>query len=451
MVYPEGVFYEKCVCPLTPSPAISVIMPVYNAANFLREAIDSILAQTFTNFEFIIVNDCSRDESDRIIRSYTDTRILYKVHEVNKGVVAAMNTALESVRSPYVCIMHADDVSLPERLAWQKDWLDKHPQTALVAGLTEPINEKGEPASSWKMDEKTLSREAIKRVMKWENCLTHSTVMIRTEVLKKYGYDTSQQLPEYAVEDYPLWLNLLSDGYDIEKIPRPVIKYRVHSQNTTHVHYRKINPYYLYFQTKRIYWKVRKQKWGVTAYDRLVYCTMLTDRLKAILKDFFAIFTKTRFMKINKILFFLLGLALSGPLVKGQTVVNSTGQTLVSTDYQIEYSIGEIAITTLPGGNNQVTQGVLQPAVKVADPTCDIINNTLQYFPNPTQDYIRIVGRHDWITSYQIYAADGKLVSNTRYFNNYIDLRKLASGMYIIRLLPGCGGEYKTLKIIKQH
>lgn len=432
------------------TPAISVIMPVYNAANFLREAIDSILTQSFTDFEFIIINDCSKDNSDQIIRGYSDPRIIYKVHAVNKGVVAAMNTGLASVKAPYVCIMHADDISLPDRLAWQKEWLDTHPQTALVAGLTLPIDEKGEPAPAWEMDEKTLTREQIRKVMKWENCLTHSTVMIRSEVLNKYGYDTSQQLPEYAVEDYPLWLNLLSDGYDIEKIQKPVIKYRVHQQNTTHVHYRKINPYYLYFQTKRIYWRVRRQKGVVTAYDRAVFFTMLMDRMKAILKDFFAIFTKTRFMKINKNGFFLICLVLMGGMARGQSLVNSTGQTLVTTDYQVEYSIGEISITTLPGGNNQVTQGLLQPSVKVVDPSCDIINNTLQYFPNPTLDYIRIVGRHDWITSYQIYAADGKLVSNTRYFNNYIDLRKLASGMYIIRLLPGCGGEYKTLKIIKQ-
>lgn len=165
----------------------------------------------------------------------------------------------------------------------------------------------------------------------------------------------------------------------------------------------------------------------------------------------FAIFTKTHFMKIYKKGFYLICLICSMGVARGQSVVNSTGATLVTTGYQIEYSIGEISITTISGGNYQVTQGVLQPSVKVADAACDIINNTFQYFPNPTTDYIRLVGRHDWITSYQIYAADGKLVSNTRFFNNYIDLRKLASGMYIIRLLPGCGGEFKTLKIIKQN
>lgn len=160
---------------------------------------------------------------------------------------------------------------------------------------------------------------------------------------------------------------------------------------------------------------------------------------------------QNHFMKVKQMPFLILLFVGWGTVVRGQSVVNVTGQTLTSTNYQFEYSIGEISITTLSATNNQVTQGLLQPSVKVVDPSCDIINNTFQYFPNPTSNYIRLVGRHDWITGYQIYAADGKLVSNTRFTNNYIDLSKLASGMYIIRLLPGCGGEYKTLKIIKQH
>lgn len=267
------------------TPSISVIMPVYNAGKYLREAIDSILGQTHADFEFIIVNDCSTDDSEAILLSYTDSRIVYIKHAVNQGVVAAMNTGIARVKAPLLCVMHADDISLPERLAWQKDWLDRHPGTAVVAGKTLPIDETGAPAKAWEMDEKIVSGKDIRRVMKWENCITHSTVMIRTAIMKQYGYDTSQQLPEYAVEDYPLWLTLLADGYAIEKIDRPVIKYRVHSQNTTHVHYRRINPYYLYFQTKKLYLKARREKGVYNAYDRSIFWTMAADRIRAILKD----------------------------------------------------------------------------------------------------------------------------------------------------------------------
>jgi len=270
---------------MSTQPDISVIMPVYNAEKYLDKAIASILAQTYRNFEFIIVNDCSKDKSAAIIAAYDDPRIIYKSHDINKGVVQAMNTGITSCRAPLICIMHADDIALPERLEKQKAWMDRHPDTALLAGKTITINENEEPAPSWAVDERTTSRQAIRRMMKWENCITHSTVMIRTEILKKYGYDSSQQLKEYAVEDYPLWLNILADGLHIDKLPEPVIRYRVHQQNTTNVHYRKINPYYLYYQTKKIYLQDRKNRNAVTRYDKAIRFTMWADRIKATLKD----------------------------------------------------------------------------------------------------------------------------------------------------------------------
>lgn len=133
-----------------------------------------------------------------------------------------------------------------------------------------------------------------------------------------------------------------------------------------------------------------------------------------------------------------------------QALVNTTGSTISSSSYIFEYSIGEISITTLSSVNNNLTQGLLQPSLKISNPVCRYINDTLQYFPNPTRDKIRIIGRYNWIHSYIIYAADGKLVGNRSYFNNYIDISHLAAGMYLVVLYPGCDGKFKTLKILKQ-
>lgn len=133
-----------------------------------------------------------------------------------------------------------------------------------------------------------------------------------------------------------------------------------------------------------------------------------------------------------------------------QTLVNTTGNTISNNSYVIEYSIGEIAITTHSSINNDVTQGLLQPSLKVQNSDCGFVNDIIQYFPNPTQNLIRIVGRHDWIKSYNIYQADGKLVARSDYFNNYIDITKLSSGVYFVVLYPGCDGKFKTLKILKQ-
>ena len=133
-----------------------------------------------------------------------------------------------------------------------------------------------------------------------------------------------------------------------------------------------------------------------------------------------------------------------------QKLVNTSGATISSNGFVIEYSVGEIAVTALLGPNNYVSQGLLQPNVKVANAGCDYINQDFGYFPNPARTTIGLVGVYNWIDSYMIYAADGRLVGQAIFNNNTIDVTKLAAGAYFIQLFPGCNGKYKTLKILKQ-
>ncbi len=114
-------------------PHISVVMPVYNSEKFLKKAIDSILNQTYAQFELILVNDCSTDNSEKIIYSYSDPRIVYYKLEQNMGVVEASNFGLQHALALYTCIMHSDDIAAPARLAEQKKWLDDHKKTAAIA------------------------------------------------------------------------------------------------------------------------------------------------------------------------------------------------------------------------------------------------------------------------------------------------------------------------------
>jgi hypothetical protein len=116
----------------------------------------------------------------------------------------------------------------------------------------------------------------------------------------------------------------------------------------------------------------------------------------------------------------------------------------------IEYSIGEIAINTLVTQGNGVTQGLLQPTIKAISPACEIVNDTISFFPNPTLNIVRVVGRLDWITSYRIYAADGKLLRVAPFFNNQINIYNLPGGAYFIKLYPGCNDKFRILKVIKQ-
>lgn len=132
-----------------------------------------------------------------------------------------------------------------------------------------------------------------------------------------------------------------------------------------------------------------------------------------------------------------------------QQVINSTGQTISTSNFVIEYSVGELAITTISGTANHATQGLLQPNIKVINPDCAVINQPFQYFPSPTYDKLRLVGQNNWIDAYQVFAADGKLVRSLKFYNNEIDLSNLAAGIYFIRMLPGCDNKYKTIKIFK--
>jgi hypothetical protein len=137
-----------------------------------------------------------------------------------------------------------------------------------------------------------------------------------------------------------------------------------------------------------------------------------------------------------------------------QSVIGSTGLSLKNDTYSIDYSIGELSIsiqsTSNNGTINYVSSGVSQPYMKVVNPGCDIINDGLSYFPNPTHDKLSVVGNYNWVTNYVIYDASGHQMANSNFYNNSIDLSRLNAGVYIIILYPGCDNKFKTFKIVKQ-
>lgn len=135
---------------------------------------------------------------------------------------------------------------------------------------------------------------------------------------------------------------------------------------------------------------------------------------------------------------------------KAQVLVNTTGNTLKNSAYVFEYSIGEIAVTTINAIDNNITQGLLQPNTKLIPPPCDFLDEKILSFENPTKNIIRIVGRYDWITDYKMYAADGKLVQEGRFYNNVINISKHPAGLYFVKLFPGCNGNNRVLKVLKQ-
>lgn len=266
-------------------PDVSVIMPVYNAAKYLQKAIDSILHQTLSDFELIIVNDCSTDESEFIIKLYTDNRIKFIQQPQNMGVVAAMNKGLALAKSLYVAVMHADDISISDRLEKEFTYLENHPETAVVAGFIENINDKDEPVGKWKEDRNTISALQIKDEMIKGNCIAHPTVMMRTDIVKKYGYSSAPQHKGYAVEDYPLWLHLLADGYVIEKIAEPLLHYRIHTQSATGTFLRSKNPFFVNYHSKKFFLQQRKEVGKWNDFDKKVRVSMFKDFILGTLKE----------------------------------------------------------------------------------------------------------------------------------------------------------------------
>ena len=233
-------------------PIISVILPVYNAEQYLQEAVDSILQQTFTDFELLLINDGSTDGSEQVILGYQDSRISYIKNEQNRGLIYSLNRAIDAAQGDYIARMDADDVALPERLEKQLAFLKKS-NAAIVASRVKLIGPDGKPLPDWKDDAENLTSEQIKRFSLRDNCVAHPTVFGWTDIFKKYKYRYNQKYSE----DYDLWLRLFADGHRIEKIAEPLLLHRILPTSATR--FKKINVYYRLGKVKfRFLWQQLK-------------------------------------------------------------------------------------------------------------------------------------------------------------------------------------------------
>lgn len=206
-------------------PKVSVIMPAYNAEKYIAEAIDSILAQTYTDYEFIIINDCSTDRTEEIILSFKDSRIVYLKNEENMGVAKTLNRGLSVARGEYIARMDADDISLPERFEKQIQYLDAHKDvavlgTALVRFGTDIVDEK----RSFSTDCRQMKTD-----MFFSCGLAHPSVMMRRkEILELGGYDAAYN----GMEDYALWCRVCK-SYCVTTLPETLLRYRIHTGQVT--------------------------------------------------------------------------------------------------------------------------------------------------------------------------------------------------------------------------
>jgi glycosyltransferase involved in cell wall biosynthesis len=218
-------------------PLISVIMPVYNAEKYLREAISSILDQTVSDFELIILNDASTDSSEEIIYSFKDRRIIYVLNKINLGLIGTLNKGIELAQGMYIARMDNDDISDPKRFEIQLDYLEKDREAGMVCSPIIGITSAGKERDHWPADFQTRTSGEIAARLPYENCISHPTVMLEAGLLKKYRYASNQQ----GSEDWDLWLRLVRDGIKIIKTNEVLLRYRIHEQSITSA-YRKKRP-----------------------------------------------------------------------------------------------------------------------------------------------------------------------------------------------------------------
>ncbi|WP_276199199.1 glycosyltransferase [Chelatococcus sp. XZ-Ab1] len=213
------------------APALSVLLPVYNGERYLAKAIESILAQTFADFEFIIVNDGSRDGSGAIIDGYAahDARIRV-FHQDNRGLVDTLNRGIALARAPLIARMDADDISLPRRFELQVSRFENRPDLAVVGGFIVLIDDAGTPIR--RGDYPTGGAELL-RLLEFDSPLAHPAVVMRRDVVSSLG----GYRPQYKhAEDYDLWLRVHDAGYALENVAVPVLHYRQHAEKVSFRH-----------------------------------------------------------------------------------------------------------------------------------------------------------------------------------------------------------------------
>lgn len=217
------------------APHVNVLMPVFNGESHVREAIESILGQTFADFELILVEDGSTDRTLDILRNYArrDLRVVLLENGSNQGLVYSLNRGLSLARGKYIARMDADDISLPDRLQRQVEYMESHPEVGVLGTNIAYIDDNGHLMYGGRpKDKRPESPKVIEWLLMWRCCIYHPTVMIRRAILEHTGfiYDPTFE----PAEDRELWVRL-SKHTVIAKLPEVLLHYRISAGSISRV------------------------------------------------------------------------------------------------------------------------------------------------------------------------------------------------------------------------
>ena len=268
---------------------LSILMPVYKTAQYLREALDSILSQSFTDFELIVLNDASPDNAEAVLDSYSDSRIVRYSGEKNVGLSNVLNIGLDMAKGKYIARMDSDDISLPERLQIQVDYLDSHPDIDLCSCGMQLFGAK-EDVWVRSQNPKETRINAL-----FYSPVLHASSMWRRDSFEKKGLRFRQDM--VPAEDYDLWVRALLSGLTLVNMPQVLYKYRIHPDqattqtNKTNSKGREIQQLYLQYACPSLSEADRasfpKKVWPVfiaNLKSRFFDCFMLARRLYKVSK-----------------------------------------------------------------------------------------------------------------------------------------------------------------------
>ena len=224
-------------------PKVSVLMPVFNTKEeYLRKNMESVLNQSFSDFEYLILDDASKPYIEEIIKSYSDNRIKYFKNEQNLGISESRNKLLSLATGEYLAIVDHDDISLPERFAKQVAVLDENEDVGVVSSHFVKINKHGKYRSVWrsffskKRNNYNVASSHNIKLNLFSSCIVaHPVAMIRKKILQDNNISYEKEF--FPAEDYALWCRLIPHT-EFYIIPEALLYYRRHSSNTFKKNYK---------------------------------------------------------------------------------------------------------------------------------------------------------------------------------------------------------------------
>ena len=209
---------------------VSIILPVYNAEEFLKTAIDSVLSQTYQYFELLIINDGSTDNTSNIIQTFNDPRIVFINQLSNKGITYRLNEGIKTATGKYIARIDADDIWHPQKLEKQVSYMKHHHDISFLATDFNFLNHNGQIIKTIKNSKYHLKKNILKR-----NLICHSSILLKKDIIKHIGkYNPAY---EYA-EDYDLWIRILSN-YNSFILPEVLTNYRITNTSISFKHRHK--------------------------------------------------------------------------------------------------------------------------------------------------------------------------------------------------------------------